>query len=640
MSDTASRPIRSALARAWTRLAPRNEPEPAKAAPGAAARPSAPNSGWPQLAGASRGGNAALVQLIEQAEGGLLACDADGRISMCSPMAGKLLGADPSALKGRGLAECIGAAGAGGLAELLAAGRRELTLRRPDGEVFTAEWTVGEATGRERSRLVMLRDTTERRLTEQRLAELAKYDSLTGLPNRTLFRERLARSMARAQRSGRSMALMFLDLDNFKLVNDSLGHEAGDQLLRHVAATLRGCLRGTDIVGRGGADEAFTVSRLGGDEFTVIADDVGSVEDVAAMARRILEALEVPFRIGEQELHVSASLGISMYPDDDADLDGLIRHTDMAMYRSKLRGRSTYSFYSAEMSAEVAHRLSLENDLRRALERGEFVLHYQPKASLASGDVTGVEALIRWHCPGRGLVPPDRFIPVLEETGLILPVGAWVIRQACADLASWDRARLPRLSMAVNLSARQFRQPQLARLILDTLQDQGLAPERLEIELTESLLLEDSPGTRQVLGTLAGLGVRVAMDDFGTGHSSLSYLKRFDIDTLKIDRSFVSELPHDAEDVAISAAIVAMGHTLKMRVVAEGVETTEQARCLHKMGCDEMQGYLLSRPLAGPQLLSWMQEREDERAARNRPRHYSDTSPITLISIETLDDAA
>ncbi len=584
-----------------------------------------------------------LHELLDEAGCGILACRSDGSIAKCSPAALRLLGADSPGVLDRNVRQWMVAGEGGALPDPLLPGRRELTMRRADGQAFSAEWTVADTVeALSGLRLVMLRDITERRLTQQRLSELANFDSLTGLPNRTLFRERLALAMEHARRSGHTMALMFLDLDNFKFVNDSLGHEAGDQLLRHVASTLRGCLRIGDSVARRRSDDPYTVSRLGGDEFTVIARDAGSAEDVALIARRILEALETPFRVGANELHVSASLGISLYPQagEEVDLDGLIRHTDMAMYRSKLRGRATYSFYSAEMSAEVAARLSLENDLRHALERQEFVLHYQPKADLKTGEITGVEALLRWHCPGRGLVPPDRFIGVLEDSGLILPVGAWVIRSACAELAAWDREGLPQLQLAVNLSARQFRQPYLARMILDTLQDHGLAPERLEIELTESLLLEDSESTRHVLDTLAGLGVRVGMDDFGTGHSSLSYLKRFDIDTLKIDRSFVSELPDDHEDAAIAAAIVAMGHTLQMKVVAEGVETIAQARYLAEIGCDEIQGYLLSRPLTAPQFVDWLRERIAERADRGQRRHFSVSQPITLISIDTLDEAA
>ena len=573
-----------------------------------------------------------LVQLFEQSDCGLIGCRSDGTIELCSPVAARLLGCEPESIHGTDVQRWL-VLDAG--FDPLRPGQRELQIRQHDGSCFDAELTVGgRPTSANALHVLMLRDISDRRQAQQRLSFLANFDGLTGLPNRSLFRDRLAHAMEVAKRKGLPMALMFLDLDNFKVVNDSLGHAAGDQLLQHVARQLRGCLRVSDSVSPANP-EPVTVSRLGGDEFTVIAQGIGSAEDAAMVAQRILDTLEQPFIIQNTELHVSASIGIAMYPGPDVDLDGLIRHGDMAMYRSKLRGRGTYSFFSTEMSAEVAARLAMENDLRRAVERQEFVLHYQPKADLATGQITGVEALIRWHCPGRGLVPPDRFISALEDSALILPVGAWALRQACADLASWDEAGLPAMNMAVNLSARQFRQPFLARFVQDTLRDQGLAPQRLELELTESLLLEDSAATRDVLGALAALGVRVAMDDFGTGHSSLSYLKRFDIDTLKIDRSFVSELPHDDEDLAIAAAIIAMGRSLQMKVVAEGVETEAQAECLGLLGCDEVQGYLLSRPLPADQLLDWLRRRCHARTTRET-RAFATTSPITLMSLDDI----
>jgi diguanylate cyclase (GGDEF)-like protein/PAS domain S-box-containing protein len=628
MSDVSGPAAKSALARAFSRLGGRSH----------AALPDGTATQGDLGDNVREFGDGQLLQLLESSACGLLGCRADGTVALCSPMAGRLLGAAPQDVLGRPVAAWLASEDRGPVAELLAAGRREVPLRRANGSVFLVEWTVGDPPATpDGLRLLLLRDITERRRAQERLSQLANFDSLTGLPNRALFRDRLSRAMERAHRTGTAMALMFLDLDNFKLVNDSLGHEAGDHLLRHVAATLRGCLRVSDRLEARPAEEPHTVARLGGDEFTVILQDVPGPDDVAVVARRILDALETPLLIGGKKLQVSASLGISMYPGEDVDLDGLVRHTDMAMYRSKLRGRGTYSFYSAEMSAEVAARVSLESDLRRALERGEFVLHYQPKADLASGEITGVEALIRWHPPGRGLVPPDRFITVLEDSGLILPVGAWAIRAACADLAAWDRAGLPPLLMAVNLSARQFRQPNLARMILDTLQDAGLDGHRLEVELTEGLLLEDDQMTRDALATLAGMGVRVAMDDFGMGHSSMSQLKRLDIDTLKIDRSFVSELPHDAEDAAIASAIVAMGRTLQMKVVAEGVETAAQARFLESVGCDEIQGYLLSRPLAAGEFVRWFETRLNAARKRQLPREYTETSPMTLMSLETLD---
>ncbi len=584
-----------------------------------------------------------LLRLFEHSESGVLVCRADGKVLLGSAVAAELLGAETAELRGTPLGiwlEPLSSPEIGATSRVRRAdaafppGQWETMARRLDGSTFPVEVTVTETQlDGVPQRILILRDITDRKITQERLQYLANFDSLTGLPNRALFRDRLGQAMARARRSGVPMVLMFLDLDNFKVINDSLGHEVGDQLLRRVAQTLESCLRETDTLGRRNpGEDPITVSRLGGDEFTVIAEQVANAEDAALMARRVLDALEAPMHMMETELHVSASIGISMFPSDDTDLDGLIRHTDMAMYRSKAMGRGVYSFYSHELSAEVAARLTLENDLRRALERHEFGLYYQPKYHLATGAISGVEALIRWHSPARGLVAPDRFIGVLEESGLILPVGAWAIRTACAELAAWDRAGAPRLSLAVNLSARQFRQPFLARFIADALSDAGISPHRLELELTESLLLEDSDGNRSVLATLAEMGVRVAIDDFGTGHSSLSYLKRFDIDTLKIDRSFVCELPHDADDAAIATAIVAMGHSLHMKVVAEGVETLDQAEFLHGLGCDEIQGYLISRPLPAAQLLSWLNER---RASEGAGGAAPLSGPMTLFSLET-----
>ena len=581
-----------------------------------------------------------LLHMFEHSASGLITCGRDGVVLVCNPVAAQLLGAPAETVCGGTLQRWLSLLVDCSQPETpaLAVGQWETMAMRADGVEFPVELTVSDAVlDGTRQFILIMRDITDRKLTQDRLSFLANFDSLTGLPNRVLFRDRLGQAMARAKRSAEPMALMFLDLDHFKVINDSLGHAVGDQLLRHVGEVLKGCLRVSDSVARASGEETFTVSRLGGDEFTVIAEQLGSAEDAALIARRILDALETPIQLFEHELHVSASIGISMYPSDDADLDGLVRHTDMAMYRAKAMGRGTYAFFSDELSAEVAARLSLENQLRRALERNEFTLYYQPKASLGDGEITGVEALIRWHAPGRGMVPPDRFIRVLEDSGLILPVGSWAIRTACAQLAAWDREGLPPLSLAVNLSARQFRQPYLARFIEDALREVGIDPRRLEIELTESLLMEDNEATSSVLAALANMGVRVAMDDFGTGHSSLSYLKRFDIDTLKIDRSFVSELPHNPEDKAIATAIVAMGHSLHMRVVAEGVETSEQADCLRALGCDEMQGYLLSRPMPPEALPGWLAQRRHAQGRHLSPYAFADTSPLQLMTMEMAD---
>jgi diguanylate cyclase (GGDEF)-like protein len=566
---------------------------------------------------------------LEQAGCGVLACDAQGRIVSGTESAARLLGSTPAAIVGRCLSDWCALPSEAH--RLTTPGLHHCWLhdsgrgRRQIG-MLVAELDDG---GPIRHSVVLqdLAATTPVPAPAARGAGrmAARLDPLTGLHDRSAFRVRLAEAMEQAQRSQVALALMFLDLDDFKRVNDSLGHAAGDELLRHVAATLLHTLGG----------EPITVARIGGDEFTVIVPDIRSAEDAALVAQRVLDAFEMPIRVYATEVQVSTSIGISLHAGEHRDVDLLLRHTDMAMYRSKARGRGTYSFFSPEMGAEAAARLRLESDLRHALERGEFMLHYQPKAELATGRVTGVEALLRWRCPGRGLVPPERFIPVLEDSRLILPVGAWVLRTACADLAAWDRAGLRPLRMAVNLSPRQFAQPFLARVVEDTLCEHGLTGERLELELTESLLLEERLGANDVLDAFARMGVQVAIDDFGTGHSSLSRLKRLDVDTLKIDRSFVAELPHDRNDLAIAAAIVAMGRSLNMRVVAEGVETEAQAECLAQLGCHEAQGWLLGRPMPGDDFVAWLRERERSRAHAGA---FRDTTPMALLSLEALDE--
>jgi predicted signal transduction protein with EAL and GGDEF domain len=631
--------------------APAPSPKAAAAAlPPAPARPAAaPVRGGPWFR-----------TLFEHSRDALLVCADDGQVREANAAAAQLFDRPREALPGLPLATLLRQNGQAQARPAVLREGEAGALRTPAGKGAPAERAVDLILQRldapeGRFWILHLRDTRERWQAQERLTYLANFDSLTGLPNRTLFRDRLAQAMARAQRSGRPMALMFIDLDRFKLVNDSLGHEVGDRLLQHVAKTLTHCLRSVDSVGRrvddgaaavsaanpgngaeaaDGDDNPFTLSRLGGDEFTVILESVHSAEDAAAVARRILEALNAPFRVGEEEIVVSGSIGISMFPTDDVDLDGLVRHTDMAMYRSKSLGRSTYSFFSDDLNAAVSARLSLEGSLRRAVERQEFQLHYQPKADLQTGEVTGIEALLRWHRPGHGMVPPDRFISVLEDTGMILPVGAWVIRAACEQLSQWDKMGLPPLRLAVNLSARQFRHLYLASLIEDSLRENAINPRRLEIELTESLLMEDTEATRAMLESFARLGVRLAIDDFGTGHSSLSYLKRFNIDTLKIDRSFVRSLPDDAEDVAIATAVIALGRSMEMNVVAEGVETEAQADLLRRLGCDEMQGYLLGRPMAAADFLAWYQPfMRSERHRKHAFGRAGLSEPIPLMTI-------
>ncbi|MFZ2649470.1 MAG: EAL domain-containing protein [Burkholderiaceae bacterium] len=579
--------------------------------------------------------------VFENSIDGIMTFLPDGTILSCNPAAGQLFGRAPAELIGQRLDErlapFVGARAAG----QFPTGLHETLARRADGARFPVEVTVSESRLKGVQQLIaFVRDITERKAAQDRMAMLANYDGLTGLPNRVLFRDRLREGMKRAKRNNRVMGLMFLDLDRFKVVNDSLGHEVGDRLLQHVSQTLTRCLRTVDSVARTSVDDTITIARLGGDEFTIVIEDIGGADDAAMIARRILESLLEPFAAGGEEIVISASIGISLYPPDITDLDGLIRHTDMAMYRSKALGRNTFSFYNADMNAEVEARLSLETSLRHALDRSEFNLLYQPKADLRTGRITGVEALIRWNRPGEGVVPPDQFISVLEETGLILPVGAWVIRTACADLAAWDKLGLPPLTLAVNLSARQFRHHHLFQLIAETLAQARIAPERFELELTESQLMEDNDASRAMLASISKLGVKVAIDDFGTGHSSLSYLKRFNIDTLKIDRSFVREVTSNDEDRAIATAIIALGRSLELKVVAEGVETLHQADYLRALGCDEIQGYLLSRPISSEKLVAWLGSYRGVKVLGVGERGPADDSVITeLIRLDLPEEA-
>jgi diguanylate cyclase (GGDEF)-like protein len=592
----------------------------------------------PRAPAAPRTRDPLLDALFERSLDPLLVCGDGGLVIACNLAARTLLQGDPTRpLEGRPLGELLDQGG-GDRGGPLRNGNAIAHDARHGPRPVTVQLTPVH--GPDRMQILVRvrereREAGDDALTEDRLHRLANYDSLTGLPNRALFRDRLAQAMARARRDNSAMALMFLDLDRFKLVNDELGHAVGDRLLQHVGVTLTECLRDVDSVARrGDGGGSHTLSRLGGDEFTLIVERVGTAEDAAHIAQRVLEALAAPFHVGEEEIVASASIGISMFPTDDVDLDTLIGHTDMAMYRSKSLGRNTYSFFSDDLSAAVTARVSLEGSLRRAIERNEFLLHYQPKADLRSGRVTGVEALLRWQRPDHGIVGPDRFVGVLEDTGLILPVGAWVIRAACEQLAAWDRLGLPALRLAVNLSARQFRHLYLASMVEDSLRENGIEPQRLEIELTESLLMEDNAATRSMLESFSRLGVRLAIDDFGTGHSSLTYLKRFSIDTLKIDRSFVQSLPGDEDDAAICAAVIAMGHSLRMSVVAEGVETREQAQALRDLRCDEVQGWWLGRPMPGEDFAAWYVAHARERSRRKpRSSRQSDTEPITLFSL-------
>ena len=429
-------------------------------------------------------------------------------------------------------------------------------------------------------------DITERKKTEQQLVLLAQYDTLTGLPNRTLFRDRLSLAMARAKRNEQLVALMFLDLDRFKEINDTLGHTIGDEVLQGVAALLRRTLRDTD-----------TVARLGGDEFTVILESLSQVDEIKIVTEKIQRAFTNPLLIQGREIFVTASVGITIYPFSGTEIDDLLQAADIAMYRAKEEGGNAYEFYSPEIKAQTVERLEMEASLRRAVEKQEFTLHYQPQVSVKSGRISGAEALIRWNSKELGPIPPVQFIPLAEKTGLILPIGEWILRTACAQCKAWQDQGLPELLMSVNLSPRQFRQKNLLEMITGVLEDTGLDPRLLELEITEGTIMYHAETAVALLRLLHLLGVQLSVDDFGTGYSSLAYLKRFPVQRLKIDQSFVRDLTTNADDASIVAAVVAMAKSLKLGVVAEGVETREQLAFLAGLHCDDYQGYYFSRPV-------------------------------------------
>ena len=465
----------------------------------------------------------------------------------------------------------------------------EVEYQRKDGSRFYAvnsATTVKDERGNPIYFDGVISDITERKRAEAQVYQLAHYDSLTGLPNRALLRDRLSQAMSDARRRDAKLAVMYLDLDRFKTVNDSLGHETGDKLLKSVAARLRECMRDSD-----------SISRQGGDEFLLVLRDVADAPAVARIAEKLQEAVAKPVRIGEYELHITPSIGISLYPDDAEDMDGLIRNADAAMYHAKENGRFNFQFFTPEMNTRAYERLSLEGSLRQAIERNEFQLHYQPQVDLRTGAVMGVEALLRWRRGGIEDVPPSVFVPVLESSGMIGQVGEWVLREACRQNREWQSQGLVPLPVAVNLSAIQFNRRNMADTISGILAETGLEPRWLELEFTESAVMHDSREVAGIIGRLDDLGVQLALDDFGTGYSSLSYLRRFHLDKLKIDQSFVRDIDLDVDDAAIVTAIIGMARNLKVAVVAEGVETRAQCEFLRSHGCDGLQGYLFSKPL-------------------------------------------
>ncbi len=483
--------------------------------------------------------------------------------------------------------------------------RGEIWNRRKNGEVVPQLLTIStvrDGAGRPTHYVGVMTDISQIKQSEERLEHLAHFDPLTDLPNRLLLHYRLEHALEIAARSQRTVAVLFIDLDNFKNINDSLGHPVGDDILRAIATRLAGRLR-----------EGDTLGRLGGDEFLLILEDVPSPRDAGEVAHTLLHLLRDPFTVAKNaEVYVTASIGVSLYPADATNVTEMIQHADAAMYKAKDQGRNTFKYYTSELTTTVNARLDLDSRMRRALGQGEFVLHYQPVIDMATGELDACEALVRWNNPERGLISPAKFIPIAEETGMIVPLGEWVLRTACGQTVAWMQAGLPPIVMSVNVSGRQLQQGHFAVLVAEILAETGLPPNQLKLELTESTIMGRGEDAVDLLNDLRALGIGLAIDDFGTGFSSLARLKRFPIDELKIDQTFVQDIPDDPSGMEIAATIIAMARNLKLRVVAEGVETEEQLAFLRKQGCHAYQGYLYSRPVAAPEF-AVLAERSGER---------------------------
>ena len=494
----------------------------------------------------------------------------------------------------------------------------ELWDRRKNGESYP-KWlnvsVVRDKTGKIINHIGSFVDITERKASEERVHHLAHHDALTSLPNRFSLHERLTQALGFAKRSQKALAVMLIDLDNFKSINDTLGHHVGDKLLVEVAQRLQQSVRGSDVV-----------ARLGGDEFVVVLPDIESPADAAHVAEKIVASVTQSYAIDGQELRSGPSIGICMYPADAVESDDLLKKADVAMYHAKAKGRRNFQFFTAELQKATLDRIAVESDLRIAIEQKQFELHYQPQIDLRSGRVMGVEALIRWHHPQRGLVPPNDFIPVAEETGLILPIGDWVLREACRQLSVWHKAGLDSVRMSVNLAASQFLDPLLPLRLVDILDEVGLKPPVLDLEVTESMSMRSPTDTVTVMRDLTALGFTLSIDDFGTGYSSMAYLKLFPINTLKIDRSFVRDIETDPNDAQICDVTVLLAHKLNFDTVAEGVETTGQLKYLKSVGCEKIQGYLISKPLPAA-------------AAEEFLRDYTSTESVGTVELWPSEEA-
>jgi diguanylate cyclase (GGDEF)-like protein/PAS domain S-box-containing protein len=513
----------------------------------------------------------------------------DGKIADANGAMARLMGMPVDTLVGRSVLSLVNETSLPMLRKQMEANieaATEIELKRPDGTLVPAEIltrTFGGQDGTAATKVLAVRDISERKEAEERIRHMAHHDALTGLPNRRMFVDRLHQVLARSKRDGTTVAVLCLDLDRFKHVNDLGGHAAGDELLRQVARRLNDSIRTED-----------TAARLGGDEFAVIQVGVAHPDGPGIMAERLVKAISKPFDLGAQQTMIGTSVGIALYPGDGEEGEDLVRAADTALYRAKEAGRGTFRFFEAEMDVRLQDRRKLERDLRQALAGDQLKVHYQPLADCGGGNIVGFEALVRWNHPERGAISPVQFIPLAEECGLIMPLGAWVMRRACTDAATWPGDKL----VAVNLSPAQFRHADLAREILAVLKETGLPAARLELEVTESLLIDDPDRVLATLMTLKEAGVRISLDDFGTGYSSLSYLQRFPFDKIKIDRSFVSQMDKNADSMSIIRAVIALGKSLRIKITAEGVETEAQLGLLQQENCDLVQGYLLGKPMA------------------------------------------
>jgi diguanylate cyclase (GGDEF)-like protein/PAS domain S-box-containing protein len=559
--------------------------------------------------------------IIKSMNDALVVVSPEGRILSVNGATCRLLGYEEGELidKPFGLIlgeESLVTEGEGGLSAISVAVTGDnicVTKDRKKIPVSLSTSTMHDGDGKPMGLICVAQDITERKRAEEQITRMAYFDGLTNLPNRKLFQDRLNLAILHSGRHDRLLALLFLDLDDFKRINDIFGHSIGDHLLKEVAERLKQSVRKSDSLSRCFAedDSHFTVARFGGDEFAVILPEIVNTEDAAKVAGRILDSMAKPFYLDNHEVFVGASIGITICPFDGTDSDTMLKNADSAMYHAKSQMKNNYQFYKQSMNEAAFQKLSLENNLRRALERNEFLLYYQPQIDLTTGKIVGMEVLIRWEHPEEGMIPPAEFIPLAEETGLILPIGRWVLQTACLQNKAWQEAGLRPVSISVNLSGQQFKQQSIMGDITSALQASGLDPQYLILEITESILMQNTETVAALLHDLNEMGVRTSMDDFGTGYSSLNYLRHLPLFSIKIDRSFVKDIDINPDDATIAKAIIAMAHSLKLHVIAEGVETREQMQFLQELGCDEMQGYLLSPPIPAEDASRFLQLHRD-----------------------------